>query len=243
MTRAYGVPVASTGRPPTDDTGELQGRRTRGRPNWWVILAVSLALIALLVETSGRSNNGRPLRVQTAANTRTPVTDETTTPTRSDTPATTSSTTTPTSTPPVSASASLAAQRPSSDAHETADAAIPPTTTTTSRPSPTTTTTTNAPVALPATRSQTEGYFDPPQNTSGGYTISGTGPTEVSVLWSVPVYLSMTVVCPGGSQTVGGTTAMELSLPDATGCQATVSEPSSESTSLSYTFATGPANG
>ena len=73
----------------------------------------------------------------------------------------------------------------------------------------TTTTTTAAPAALPADRSQTEGYFDPPLHTSGVYTLSGTGPTEVSVLWSVPVYLTMTLTCPGGSQTVGGTTAME----------------------------------
>lgn len=241
MTRAYGVSVASAGRQTTEDTDELHGRRTRGRPNWWVILAVSLALIALLVETSGRGDNGRPLRVQTAASTRTPATHATTTPPRTDTLPTTTSTTTSTTTPPVSAS--LADKSPASNAHETADAVAPPTTTTTSRPAPTTTTTTNAPAALPAAHSQTEGYFDPPQNSSGAYTVGGTGPTEVSVLWSAPVYLSMTVTCPSGSQTVGGTGAMELSLPDATGCQATVSEPSSESTTMTYTLTTGPANG
>ena len=50
--------------------------------------------------------------------------------------------------------------------------------------------------------------------------------------------------CPSGSQSVGGTTAMAVSLPDASGgCQATVDEPSSESTSLTYTVTIGPAGG
>jgi hypothetical protein len=118
------------------------------------------------------------------------------------------------------------------------------TTTTTSPPPPlSTTTTTETPVALPADRSVTEGYFDPPLHTSGVYVVNGTGPTEISVLWSAPVYLTMTLTCPSGNQTVGGTTAMDASVPDATGCQATVSEPSSESTSLTYDFTTGPADG
>src|SRR6516164_7458597 len=50
MTHAYGVPVAEGG------FGTAEGRRlrvVRGRPNWWVILAVSLALMALLVATAG----------------------------------------------------------------------------------------------------------------------------------------------------------------------------------------------
>jgi hypothetical protein len=117
------------------------------------------------------------------------------------------------------------------------------TTSTTTTPAPTTTTTTGAPAALSADRSETEGYLDPPVQTSGNFDLSGTGPTEVSVLWSAPVYLTMTLSCPEGSQTVGGTTAMDASVPEATGCQATVSEPSSESTSLTYTIAFGPANG
>ena len=36
---------------------------------------------------------------------------------------------------------------------------------------------------------------------------------------------------------------METSLPDASGCQATVSEPPSESSSLTYTVTIGPAGG
>lgn len=119
------------------------------------------------------------------------------------------------------------------------------TTSTTISPSPTTTPTTSAPpAAVAADHIQTEGYFDPPQNTSGVYQVNGSGPTEVSVLWSAPVYLTMTVTCPNGSQTVGGTTAMDATVPDASaGCQATVSEPSTESTSLTYDVTIGPADG
>jgi hypothetical protein len=107
-----------------------------------------------------------------------------------------------------------------------------------------TTSTSAAPAALAADHSQTEGYFDPPLQTSGQYEVNGSGPTEVSVLWSAPVYLTMTLTCPGASQTVGGTTAMEASVPDASaGCQATVSEPSTESTSLTYYVTFGPAGG
>src|SRR5579871_1414930 len=50
MTRAYGgIPVAQG----TGSTDRRRPRVARGRPNWWVILAVSLALMALLVATSG----------------------------------------------------------------------------------------------------------------------------------------------------------------------------------------------
>ena len=209
-----------------------------------MILAVSLALIALLVETSGRRDSDRPLRVQTAVSSRVPVINHAIPPVRSDAPTTSPTTSTPTTQSPPSAS--LADKTPGLGAGETGDALAPSntTTTTTSRPVTTTTTTTTAvPAALAADRSQTEGYFDPPLHTSGAFEVNGSGPTEISVLWSVPVYLTMTVTCPSGSQTVGGTTAMEASLPEASGCQATVSEPSSESTSLTYTFNTGPANG
>jgi hypothetical protein len=244
MTRAYGVPVA---RDEIQSTDALQRRRTRGRPNWWVILAVSLALIALLVETSGRGDVGRAIRVQSVASTRAPQTAQSEAPQRSGVlPTSSTTTTTSTSEPP--AAVSVADQGPAPNARTKGNTVVPQvsamTTTTTTRPAPTTTTTTGAPSSLAAARSQTEGYFDPPLNTSGAYAITGSGPTEVSVLWSAAVYLTMTVSCPSGSQTVGGTTAMELSLPDVSGgCQATVSEPSSESSSLTYTVTIGPAGG
>ncbi len=67
---------------------------------------------------------------------------------------------------------------------------------------------------------------------------------QISVVWSGNTYLTMEVSCPNGTQNVGGTSAMAASLPDATGsCVATVREPSSESTSLTYTISIGPAGG
>ena len=57
-------------------------------------------------------------------------------------------------------------------------------------------------------------------------------------------YLTMEVTCPNGDQNVGGTSAMAASLPDASGsCLATVSEPATESTALTYTITIGPAGG
>ena len=50
MTRAYRGPVFGGG---PDTTEGLRSRVARGRPNWWVILAVSLGLMALLVATAG----------------------------------------------------------------------------------------------------------------------------------------------------------------------------------------------
>jgi hypothetical protein len=220
----------------------LEGGRARRRPNWWVILAVTLALIALLVETSGRGESGRPLQVQSAASARGVVPHDAARPLRSDAAATTSSTTTTSTTTPAAAPP-VTTHLPTVDVHTTGtNAALPGSTTSTSRPVPTTTTSA-PPAALPADRTQTEGYLDPPLLDSGAFEVDQSGPAEVSVLWSPPVYLTMTVTCPSGSQTVGGTTAMEMSLPDASGCQATVSEPSSESTSLTYTFSIGPAGG
>jgi hypothetical protein len=91
---------------------------------------------------------------------------------------------------------------------------------------------------------QTQGYLDPPLQSSNGFGFTGTGAMQISVLWSGTTYLTMTVSCPSGSQSVGGTSAMEASLADTSGsCQATVSEPSSESVPLTYTITIGPAGG
>ena len=48
----------------------MRSRVARGRPNWWVILAVSLALMALLVVTAGgppRLAGRRPVPLNAAA--------------------------------------------------------------------------------------------------------------------------------------------------------------------------------
>ena len=121
----------------------------------------------------------------------------------------------------------------------------PSATTTTLATTTTTTTTAGGPAASqPADRMQTQGYLDPPLQTSNGYGFTGTGAMQISVLWSGTIYLTMSISCPNGNQNVGGTSAMAASLPDATGnCRATVSEPSSESAALTYTITIGPAGG
>jgi hypothetical protein len=120
----------------------------------------------------------------------------------------------------------------------------PSATTTTTTPAPATTTTTGASAAVPADRTQTQGYLNPPTEPSNKFGFTGTGAMEVSVVWSGSTYLTMQVSCPSGGQSVGGTAAMAASLPDASGsCLATVSEPTSETTSLTYTISIGPAGG
>ena len=106
------------------------------------------------------------------------------------------------------------------------------------------TTTTVGRPAVPADRTQTQGYLNPPTEPSNKFGFAGTGPMEISVVWSGTTYLTMQVSCANGGQNVGGTAAMAASLADASGsCLATVSEPTSETTSLTYTISIGPAGG
>ncbi len=88
------------------------------------------------------------------------------------------------------------------------------------------------------------GYLQPPQTSSNIYSFTGQGATRVSVTWSGATYLTMSVTCSGFDQSTGGSSAMSLSVPDAQGsCQATVSEPTTESNTLSYTIAIDPSGG
>jgi hypothetical protein len=214
--------------------GTTEGRRPRvgrGRPNWWVILAVSLALMALLVATAG--NPAHAPRRRAVAN---------------DAPHATSTTTSlaPAATDTRTPSTSLLSSRagtPGVSPPTTVAPSAP--TTTTSVPATTTTTTAAAAAAeQPSDRMQSQGIIQPPQQRSSAFGFTGAGATEVSVVWSGATYLTMEVSCPNGSQSVGGSSAMAASLPDASGsCLATVSEPSTESTALTYTITIGPAGG
>ncbi len=245
--RAYGVPVVGGG---SDTTEDLRSRVARGRPNWWVILAVSLALMALLVATAGSAphpaRRGGALASATSGDPRhagaTHGADGPT-PATAAAPSTTTTTTTtsvPLAVPTGSATAGSSLLSARSLGAGTGPTTVPSVTTTTQA-----TTTTTSPIASqPADRTQTQGYLEPPLQTSNGYGFTGTGAMQISVLWSGTTYLTMTVTCPNGAQNVGGTSAMEASLPDASGsCRATVSEPSSETTALTYTITIGPAGG
>jgi hypothetical protein len=226
-------------------TGSSDGRRprvARSRPNWWVILAVSLALMALLVATAGnpkRIVRGGAHGIANAQSSDSHGARGTGASSRSASASTARSTTT---TAPVGAGANTAATALTS----THAAAAPPTTapqapaTTTTTPVvvPTTTTTVAAP---PLGAGSHQGVIEPPAQRSGSVAFTGSGAMQISVLWSGPTYLTMQVSCPSGDQNVGGSSAMQASLPDASGsCLATVSEPASESTALTYTITIGP---
>jgi hypothetical protein len=119
----------------------------------------------------------------------------------------------------------------------------PPNVTTTTV-APATTTTTTAAGSSPNDLTQTQGILNPPQQRSNGFAFTGNGQTTISVLWSGSTYLTLVVSCPSGSQSAGGTSAMTVTLPTASGsCLATVSEPASESTALTYTITIDPAGG
>jgi hypothetical protein len=184
--------------------------------------------MALLVATAGnptRARHGAPALANDAPRAPGPAAPE-------------STTTTPTVRTP---STSLLSSRGGTGVGVGTPTTVAPATTTTT-PVPTTTTT--ASVAQPAGRVQWQGVIQPPQqrSSSGGFT--GSGATEVSVVWSGATYLTMVVSCPSGSQSVGGTSAMAATLPNASGsCLATVSEPATESTALTYTVTIGPAGG
>jgi hypothetical protein len=118
----------------------------------------------------------------------------------------------------------------------------PVTTTTVAATTTTTTATIAAPQSLGAGSHQ--GVLEPPAQRSSSVGFTGTGAMQISVVWSGSTYLTMQVSCPSGTQDVGGSSAMQASLPDASGsCLATVSEPASESATLTYTITIGPSGG
>jgi hypothetical protein len=228
-------------------TGSSDGRRprvARGRPNWWVILAVSLALMALLVATAGnpkraapgahgmadaQSSDSRGARGGSGAGGAGGSARST---------STARSTTTTAPVPANTAATSLTSTHAATVPTTTLPA---PATTTVPVVVPTTTTTVAPP---PLGSGSHQGVIEPPAQRSSSVGFTGTGAMQVSVLWSGPTYLTMQVSCPNGSQNVGGSSAMQASLPDASGsCLATVSEPASESTALTYTITIGPAGG
>ena len=257
MTRAYRGPVFGGG---SGGTEGLRSRVARGRPNWWVILAVSLGLMALLVATAGSGPRSPAPAPQAKGGAGEPVVHISPGPgllwsadaaTHATTTTTTVATTTPSTTPRLASGAAIVAtsRQTSGSSGAAGSAGAPPPaapgpTATTTTLAPATTTTTGAGPAVAADRTQTQGYLNPPTESSDRFGFTGTGAMEISVVWSGNTYLTMQVSCPNGGQSVGGTAAMAASLPDASGsCLATVTEPTSETTSLTYTISIGPAGG
>ena len=113
-----------------------------------------------------------------------------------------------------------------------------PTTTLTS-----TTTTSTTPAAVAADRTQDQGYLNPPLQTSNKFGFTGSGAMEISVVWSGSTYLTMEVTCPSGEQTSGGLGHGRLPPRRQRELHRHGQQPTSESTSLTYTISIGPAGG
>jgi hypothetical protein len=210
----------------------MRSRPARGRPTWWAILAVSLALMALVAATAARSNNAlTPPRLATDEHT-------TSTTARSQPKANVTVTTLPTL---VGASVPTTTPRVGSAAGSSPPSHLAGTTSTTAPASPTSTTTTTQASSGEAVY---PGYLQPPSDTSTTYRFNGEGTTEVSVTWSSSTYLSLNVTCSGFNQTTGGSSVISMSIPDAQGtCQAVLSEPAPANAVVSYTLTVNPSSG
>jgi hypothetical protein len=207
-----------------------------------VVLAVSLALMALVAATATRSGSAGPGHLPRATATTTTTTRGhhavATAPTTVPTPGTPDTVATATSTPLLTGASGLShsASGPEASAGRT----VVSTTTTTAAPVSATTTT----QAAGAGGQSYPGYLQPPQDSSTTYGFTGQGATRITVTWSDATYLTLTVTCPADSQSTGGSSAIALSIPDAQGaCQATLSESSTEDDQLSYTLTITPDSG
>jgi hypothetical protein len=211
----------------------MRSNPARGRPTWWVVLAVALALMALVAATATRSTP--------VGSAHRPQADATTTSTTSRTPSGAAATTT---VPTLGGTSASAGGSGLSGLGALNTGAVTHTATTTSTTAPAaapTTTTTQAPGAGDTTY---PGFFQPPQNSSTTVGFPGQGATRVSATWSDATYLTLNVTCTGFNQSTGGSSALSLTIPDAQGsCQAMLSEPANENDMLTYTLVVSPGNG
>jgi hypothetical protein len=219
-------------------TGPVRARPVRGRPHWWVVLAVTLALMALVTAAStGRQSRIGAQPYQAAQPGRHP-TSNTVAPR-------------PTVTTSTNSSSSTVIEQSATQPVTTTRTTSPPTVVATSTPTTvvatTTTTSTagsgtgNSPMQTSAKNDQ--GFLEPPDDTTAIYTFNGTGLTTVTVTWTPQVELTLTATCADGTQSGEGGGSLELTLPDAQGaCQLTLSEPASESADVTYSLTITPSD-
>lgn len=215
----------------------------RSRPHWWAVLAVSLALLALVAATAGRSGDGGRRRNaapaaphRSAAPNHSP--DAPTTTTTLATPTTTTPTVTsptvPTTTVPPSETASVVGRQ---------TPAATPTTTPVATPSSGTAAAARSAPPVAATQTQ-QGYLQQPDDASAFFTFTGVGSMQVSASWLPSTTLSLTVSCPSGTVTEEGTSPVTVPIPDADGpCDATLKETIVQYDAVTYTLTTGPSGG
>jgi len=219
----------------TDTTGGRRARPARGRPHWWAVLAVSLALMALVAATAASHPSRSRARAPEAAVTSTTQ--------GSPDPATDSPHAVSPAPPPAAGDTTFArtALTPPSSTPDTTSG------TTTSVPETTTTAGSGdgtSPLQSSAHALTQQGYLQPPDDSSADYPFTASGPVRVSASWPTTTNLSLSVTCPSGTETADGSLTVTVMLPTAAGnCQATLSESDTETATVSYSLTIGPADG
>lgn len=215
-------------------------RPRSSRPHWWVVLAVSLALLALVAAATAahehapaQRGGARPI----------PSGGRDGAHARRGPPAGTTTTTSTPSAPPVTSATSAPADDADSFRAVTAESTTT-TTTTTTPPSSTTTTTTQAAPPIAQTENFS-GSLQQPNLSTASYSFSGVGSMQVSASWTpAATTLSVTVTCPAGTLTEEGTSTLSVALPDGDGaCETTIKETVVDYAAVSYTLTIGPTPG
>jgi hypothetical protein len=220
-------------------------RPLRMRPHWWAVLAVSLSLLALVAATT--SNRPAPSTRDRAALRTRPARTQPTLPapttSSSSLPEPTTTTTTRTTSPVVTA----AGTRVGNGITVTPSTA-PTSTSTTPAPPPAnpevnaSTTQTTQP---PASDFVQFGVLQQPTLAAASYTFYGVGSMTVSVTWQFATVLSLTVNCPGGSQTREGPSPLSVVISNAGGgpCGTIVKETVVQYDEVDFKLMIGPTVG
>jgi hypothetical protein len=218
-------------------------RPLRIRPPWWVVLALSLSLLALVAaRASDHPGTSRPrLPAESIQPTHRGPTRPAPTRTSTTVPPTTTTTAVTAATTPVGAL---------TDTIRGNDASTPPplspTTTTTT---PTVTATTGPALAAAAAQPAASDFdrlstLDQPTLASATYAFYGVGSMTVSVTWDYATPLSLTVNCPGGAETVGGLSPLAVVIPNAGGpCDTTLKETLVQYNLVDFTMLIHPTDG
>lgn len=226
-------------------------RPLRIRPHWWAVLAVSLSLLALVAATTSGRTGPNPHKDAAAASR-----GGHTTPVTTHAPGSTTTTVPdPTSTsrsvsPPAPATAVTTVTLPFA-VGPTTQIVTRSSTTASSAPTTTTTPTTTAPNgssvgAAPAQPAPTiiTGDLQQPDDATNSYTFVGAGSMRVTATGPTSPTLSLTVVCPAGTQSAEGSTSVTVLLSDADGtCAVTLKEMVVQYDAVSYRLTIAPAGG
>ncbi len=225
-------------------------RGALGRPHWWGVLAVSLALMALVAALSaparhtvatpgGPTGSAQPESRAPGAPTRGRVPSGPTT--GGADPGPVIPTTQPGSgrAPPIATvsspgSTTATTSPPSTTAASVPSTVAPPGTTTTTAPAVPAPTTTTPPAV--ETESQ-PGNLEYPDNVSAQYPIDSGGGVSVVADFSGAPALDLSVSCPGGQADRDGASGVSVSVGGPAGpCTVEISEPSPQSAPVSYTL-------